>query len=229
MKREELLEKTAGIILSIKKPHPLRVAVDGMACSGKTVFSDGLAGVLSRSKRPVIRASIDGFHNPAAVRHKNGRECPRGYYLHSFNHGAAVEKILKPLGPGGDKKYLKSVYDYRVEKETGEPVCAACDETILVFDGIFLLIPGMAGFWDYTIRLEADCDAVLARAVRRDIARFGDEDSIREKYLKRFIPGQKLYEAEVNPAAAADITINNSDYEEPFIQKEKKPGLKETA
>ena len=69
MKRAQLLEQLAHRIIEIKLPHPVRVAIDGVDAAGKTALADELAAFTEAKNRPVIRASIDGFHNSASIRH----------------------------------------------------------------------------------------------------------------------------------------------------------------
>ena len=64
MKRSTLIEMLAEKIAGVRCPHPVRIAIDGVDGVGKTTLADELAGVLSSGERPVIRASVDGFHNP---------------------------------------------------------------------------------------------------------------------------------------------------------------------
>ena len=44
------------------------VAVDGVDGAGKTTFCDELASVLRAQGRAVVRASVDDFHHPRAIR-----------------------------------------------------------------------------------------------------------------------------------------------------------------
>ncbi|HKV57656.1 MAG TPA: hypothetical protein VJO32_05220 [Ktedonobacteraceae bacterium] len=62
MTREIVLSQLADAIVSLQRSHPLRVAIDGIDASGKTTLADQLMPVIEQRGRPVIRASIDGFH-----------------------------------------------------------------------------------------------------------------------------------------------------------------------
>lgn len=95
--------------------HPARVAIDGVDAAAKTALADELAGPLGARGRRVIRASIDGFHNPCAVRYRRGPDSPGGYYLDSFDHDALRASLLDPLGSGGDLRYRTATFDYRTE------------------------------------------------------------------------------------------------------------------
>ena len=84
MTRARLLDQTAGWVLATCRPHPLRVAVDGIDAAGKTTFADELAEVIGQFGRPVVRASIDDFHRPRTERYQHGKDSPQGYYLDSL-------------------------------------------------------------------------------------------------------------------------------------------------
>jgi len=217
MKRLELLEYVSSKITKIQSGHVIRVAVDGVDCAGKTMFADELGHHIQSKDRNIIRASIDGFHNPAEIRYEMGKDSPEGYYLKSFNYDAIINKLLKSLGPGGDNKYITAVYDFKIEKQAEEQPKIAPENCILIFDGVFLMRPELQGFWDYKIWLDVDFYIVLERAMKRDLQLFGDADKVKEKYMKRYIPGQKIYLDKVNPVSLADVVIDNSNPSEPLI------------
>jgi pantothenate kinase len=85
MKRREAIFQVAELIAAIHLDHPVRVGIDGVDCEGKTMLADELVKPLQARGREVIRASIDGFHNPREIRHRQGRSSPRGYYEDSFD------------------------------------------------------------------------------------------------------------------------------------------------
>ena len=58
---------------------------------------------------------------------------------------------------------------------------------------------------------------ILERAKVRDLAHFGDMKTLLEKYEKRFLPGQKKYLSENQPAQVADVIFFNDDHEHPSI------------
>src|SRR5215211_4361173 len=205
MKRSELLDYLAGRITRRGRAHPVRVALDGPDAAGKTTLAQELVGPLQARGRPVIRASIDGFHNPARIRHARGATSPEGYYRDSFNCRALVESLLAPLGPGGSRRYRPAVFDYRADSEVRTPVRAAEANAILLFDGVFLLRPELAGYWDFTIFVQASFETTLARAEQRDAALFGGVEEVRGRYERRYIPGQRLYFAECLPRGRAKV------------------------
>jgi uridine kinase len=76
------------------------VAVDGVDGAGKTVFANSLARRLEVLGRPVIRAGIDGFHNPRSVRYRRGKDSPEGFFLDSFNYDSLKKDLLAPFRSG---------------------------------------------------------------------------------------------------------------------------------
>ena len=217
MERSRLVDYLAGRIIRVERPHPVRVAIDGPDAAGKTTLAQELLAPLQARGRPVIRASIDGFHQPARVRHRRGRTSPEGFYYDSFNYGALVESLLAPLGPGGSRRYVAEVFDHHTDTLVRTPAREAAANAVLLFDGVFLLRPELAGYWDFTIFVDAAFEITLARAERRDAALFGGIEAVRGLYRQRYIPGQKLYLAEARPKERAEVTVDNNDPLHPSV------------
>lgn len=218
MKRPELLELLGGLLLEREPPHPLRVAIDGPDGAGKTTLADELAELLA-GKRPVIRAGIDGFHNPRELRYRRGPDSPEGYFLDSFDYEALRALLLDPLGPGGSQRYRRALFDYRADEKVAAPEEEASDDSILLFDGVFLLRPELRVFWDFSIFVRAGFDETLRRAEERDRELMGGAQAVRERYRKRYIPGQELYFSRCAPQDVADVVIDNTDVNEPKLRR----------
>ena len=217
MKRSRLVDYLAGRIVRIEQPHPVRVAIDGPDAAGKTTLAQELVEPLRARGRQAIRASIDGFHNPAPVRHRRGRTSPEGYYYDSFNYVALIESLLAPLGPGGSRRYVSEVFDYHTDSEVRIQTREAEVNAVLIFDGVFLLRPELVGYWDFTVFVDAAFEVTLARAERRDAALFGCVEEVRRRYKQRYIPGQKLYFAESQPRERAGVVVDNNDPQHPSV------------
>jgi uridine kinase len=215
---DNLFRYLSEVILGYRKELPVLVGVDGVDASGKTKLAGKLAAYLEKSNRQIIRASIDGFHNPSSVRYKQGRESPSGYYRDSFNDEIIIEKLLRPLGTG-NLRFKEKAFDYRLDKEVNAPEQKAKKDAILIMDGIFLFRPELINYWDIKIFLDAGFDVILQRAIKRAKDRKGPdtEQDIIDLYNRRYIPGQKLYFQEAHPREKADIVIDNNDYDNPFI------------
>jgi uridine kinase len=222
--RSRCLESLAGLILRIDRPHPVRVAIDGPDAAGKTILADELAPLIERSGRPVIRASIDGFHRPRAERIALGPESPDGYFLDSFDYPSLRAALLDPLGPGGSLRYRRRVFDFRVDRPVAAPEEVALPNAILVFDGIFLLRRELIDAWDFSIFVAVPFAEAQRRAAARDLALFGSEEEVLRRYAARYVPGQQLYFDQECPQAKADAVVDNRDPDRPRARLTRDPG-----
>jgi uridine kinase len=183
------------------------VAIDGPDAAGKTTIADQLARELERLGRSVIRASLDGFHNPRHVRYRRGALSPDGYYLDSFDLSAVRINLLEPLGPGGSLRFRTAVFDHRTDHPIDTPFQRAAPDAVLLFDGIFLMRPELDDGWDYRIFVDVSPETSLRRGLSRDRSWMGPESS--QRYRQRYLPAQAIYVREVNPAAKADARVMN--------------------
>src|SRR5690242_2540174 len=103
--RADLLISIARIAASVAPDRIARIAIDGVDGSGKTTFANELAEVVANLGRSVIRASVDGFHNPSVIRYARGRQSPVGFFEDSYNYALLEQYLLNPLSPGGHRRY----------------------------------------------------------------------------------------------------------------------------
>jgi uridine kinase len=214
--RELVLSDLTSAIVAIGRPHPVRVAIDGVDAAGKTSLADELVPRLERLGRTVIRSSIDGFHHPRAVRRRRGALSPEGYFHDSFNYPALIDALLEPLGPGGSRVFRRSVFDFRTDNASASPIETASADAVLLLDGVFLLRPELRDHFDYSIFVRADFETTIRRAEHRDVALFGSVDEVRRRYRERYIPGQQLYLSAVQPERWASIVIDNNNPSTPM-------------
>lgn len=218
MTRKNTINDLADQLAALHRPHPIRVGIDGFAAAGKTTLADELITPLQERGRQVMRVSIDGFHNPAQIRHRRGRHCPQGYYEDSFNHTAILTHVLKPLGPQGNRRFKSAEFDYRTETPVEDGWQQAPADAILLFDGIFLHRPELQNHWDFTIFVDTRFDVILARACERDRQKFVTTDGVRQRFEQRFIPGSRLYLEAERPHDRADVVMDNNDVQRPTLR-----------
>ena len=218
MKRQELLNKLANFILKIQLPHPIRVAFDGVDGAGKTFLANEMQEKLQSLGKTIIRASIDGFHNPAEIRRRQGSLSPNGYFSESFNLQSLAEVLLEPLAEhqkNAHLQYKTQVFDYRIDKPVIQDFKIAKGNEILLFDGVFCQRPEIKDYWDLIIFVHSDFEITVERAIERDCLE--DASNTRMKYNKRYVPGQKLYLSTCKAKENADIIVNNNDFENPSL------------
>lgn len=215
MKRSKALSELVDILTSINLDHPVRVGVDGVDASGKTILADELALLIQFRGHDAIRVSVDDFHNPCKIRYQQGRTSPKGFYDDSFNYSALISHVLEPLGPEGDLKYNSIYFDLNTNSKTYTTWKRAEPEAILLLDGIFLHRSELRGYWDFSVFVHADFDIIIKRAQERDIELFGNAKQVREIYKMRYIPGQQIYLNTEFPFQRADILWDNNDFDNP--------------
>jgi uridine kinase len=215
--RLEYIDCLARQITSIPATHPLRVGIDGVDAAGKSTLADELADHISVMKRPVVRASIDGFHQPKGIRYQRGSLSPHGYFQDSFQYDRLIELVLTPLGPGGSRIICTRIFDYRRNIAVAVQPQAVPEDTILIFDGIFLLRVELRVFWDVTIFVKVTFETYLSRALKRDRVFADNENVIQQKYLQRYIPAQEYYLHTCQPESYADFTWDNEDPTSPIL------------
>ena len=211
------MQEVAGRILALPGTGTRCVAIDGVDGAGKTCFGDELATVLAMAGRPLIRASVDGFHRPRAARWARGRDSPEGFYFDSYDYQALICQLLEPLRSGGH--YQVAVFDHQSDSPVAAAPQTAPPQAILLFDGIFLQRPELRAYWDFTIFLRVDfCVSIPRCAARGDGV--PDPDAPQNR---RYVEGQRLYLRSCSPEQRADLLIDNNQLARPLIVSE--PGL----
>jgi uridine kinase len=204
-------------ILECKKNSPLRVGIDGIDAAGKTFLANEIASLLIEMGYPVIRASLDGFHNPRNIRHNRGGYSPEGYYYDSFNYDLLKSCLLEPLGTKGNRICRSKAFDFKTDSEILTDEIQVTNAHILIFDGVFLFRHEILPYWDLRIFVDISFKESLKRALNRDLDLFGNEEEILKRYQQRYIPGQKIYIGLEKPFEKADIIIDNNDFLNPSI------------
>jgi uridine kinase len=178
------------------------------------MLANELVQPIRKRGRSVIRASVDGFHNPRAVRYQLGRSSPEGYFRDSFNYTTLITTLLDPLGPGGSRRYCPVVFDHRTDSEIPMRFEAATPDAILLFDGIFLQRPELLPYWDLTVFVDAPFQVTVARMSQRDGTTPPDMDA---EENRRYVEGQRLYLRTCDPRHAAVLVFDNEDLASPQI------------
>jgi len=218
VERVDVLRQLAHDIVSVHCPHPVRVAIDGIDAAGKTTLADDLARLVEAQGRPLIRASLDGFHRPRAERYQQGADSAVGYYQDSFDYVALRGTLLHPLGPAGTRVYRRAVFDHLTDAPLPSTQERAPDHAVLLFDGIFLLRPELDGLWDVSIFVDVAFEIALQRALVRDQAHFGSSADVEARYLQRYFPAQRTYLNTLQPRQRANVVVVNDDPTPPRLK-----------
>jgi uridine kinase len=212
-KREWVLNTVGTRILQLPSNRVARVGVDGVDGAGKTTFAGELVEVLRLSGRPVIRASVDDFHNPKVVRYRQGRNSPQGFFHDSYDYAALKAALLDPLSPGGSNKYRLATFDLSSDTPVSMAEQMASPQSILIVDGIFLHRFELRDYWDFSIFLHVSFDISIPRGNLRS---GGSPDPNAPENI-RYVEGQKLYLSSCEPRQRATLTIDNNELSAPSI------------
>ncbi|MGV0811022.1 uridine kinase [Mycolicibacterium boenickei] len=207
-----VLDHVADRITRIPLVGP-RVAIDGPDGAGKTHFADTLAAVLQSRHCPVVRVSIDSFHNVRAVRYRQGRQSPLGFWQDSYNYSRFRRDILEPFGPGGSRRFRRASYSHATDEilhpthETADPA------SVLIVDGIFLQRVELSAHWDLTVFLDVEFTETARRMALRD----GTSPDPDHPSMRRYVEGQREYFRQRHPQQRATILIDNNNVHDPRI------------
>jgi uridine kinase len=172
------------------------VAIDGMEGAGKTTYADRLARSITGVA--VVRASIDGFHHPRAVRYRLGRDSPEGCYRDSYDYAMFRRLLIDPFRAG--ESFALAAFDHSTDAAVPVDWRSAPADALLIVDGVFLNRPELRALWDYSVYLDVDRATAERRMLERDGA---SEPTV------RYSDAQQLYQREADPAGAASVVVDN--------------------
>lgn len=221
MKRANAISNLALRIASIDLNHPTIVGIDGVDASGKTMLANELADLLQFMGRIVIQVSVDDYHNRRRIRYRQGRNSPQGFYDDSYNYEALITHVLKPLGPNGDLRYRSTFFDLKTNAEVPTSRRLAKPDDIVIVDGIFLHRPQLRDYWNFSVFVHSDFEVTQKRAQIRDLRIFKTPEKVRQMYVQRYIPGQKIYMKNVSPCSMASVVWVNNDIDYPDLKYNK--------
>jgi hypothetical protein len=191
----------ADLLDTARSPGPaLRVAVDGHPAAGPAGLADALVDPLRSLGRPAVRVGAEWFLRPASVRLERGRTDPDAYYDDRLDVAALRRELLDPLGPGGNGRYLPTLWDPATDRATRAGYLTAPPRAVLLLDGTLLLGRGLS--LDVTVHLRLS-PAALGRRV-----------DPRQRWA---LPAYERYRGEVDPDRIADVVVRIDDPRHPAV------------
>jgi len=186
--------------------RPALVAVDGVDGSGKTTFAEHLSAAYTDHGRAVHVVHLDDFLNPRAIRHRQGKDSPIGFFADTYDLAAFNTYILDPLQPGADHSITMRAFDHGADAALNECPVEVSPEAVVIVEGMFLHRDELCSRWDMSIFLDVPFSVTVARMVRRDGAPRDPEHPSWFRYLE----GQRLYLSACRPAERATHIIDNT-------------------
>lgn len=193
-------------LVALDLGHPVRVGIDGYCGAGKTTLARDLERAIRDAGRPALHVDSDGFHHVRERRYRQGRESARGYYDDAYDLDAVAERVLRPLGPGGDRVVATTVHDLASDAVLDETAEVAPDAVVL-FAATFIQRGGLRELWDEVVWVDTDEATATGRGVTRDAEALGGEEAARAAYESRYLAACRIYVEEERPRERASLIV----------------------
>lgn len=213
--RQLVLVDLLAMLLAVNPGERAVVAIDGVDGAGKSRLSAELRALAGHvAGRQVLGVSVDGFHQPAAARYRDGRG-PETFYRDSYDYDAFRRLVLDPFRAG-----LEITPAWR-DVASDEPVrpdpVEADDDALLLVDGIFLHRDDLAGEWDASVWVEVPFSVSVPRSRQRDAVSRPELDDPEHPENHRYVGGQRLYLDDVDVLARCRWVVDNTDLRAPVL------------
>jgi uridine kinase len=186
------------------------IAVDGADGSGKSRFAERLAATCAAEGLPATVVHVDDFRRP--VDFAAAPDEAAAYYERYYDI-PALERCLRAFLEGVEQVVVPRFDSARGALE-GEQELAFGRVPLCVVEGVFVLrVPAAAAA--PLVALEVGADEARRRILERDAARGRPPEEIERRLLRRYLPAQLRYRAELDPSARADVLIDNERWEQP--------------
>ncbi|MFD3543590.1 uridine kinase [Streptomyces sp. NPDC058662] len=175
-----------------------RVGVDGAPAADTGVPAAALADALRSRGRPALVVPAAGFLRPASLRFEFGREDVDSYLGAWYDTGALWREVFGPTDPGGTGRVLPDLWDPVTDRATRSPYRELAPGGVLIVHGPLLL-----GHWfpfDLSVHVQLSAGALARRT---------------EESERWTLPAFARYEAETDPASAADVLVRADDPRHP--------------
>lgn len=149
----------------------------------------------------MISVDVRDFLRAASLRFERGRDDPDAFYEDWVDLAGLRREVLDPLGPGGSRSWLPTLWDAERDRASRAGYRTASADAVVVVRGWFLLGAGLP--FDVTIHL------ALSPAARR--RRVPAESAARE------LPAWDRYDADVAPGDVADVVVRCDDPRRPAV------------
>ncbi|MBB5102668.1 uridine kinase [Streptomyces spectabilis] len=175
-----------------------RVAFDGAPAARPGDLAERVGEALRVRGRSALVVGAQGFLRPASLRFEYGHEDVEAYYSGWFDTGALWREVFGPLDPGGTGRVLPDLWDPAADRATRSPYAQLPPGGALLLHGPLLL-----GHWfpfDLTVHVRLSPGALRRRTAPEE---------------QWTLPAFERYEAERDPASAADVVVRADDPRHP--------------
>jgi uridine kinase len=178
------------------------VGISGIDCAGKSTLARTLAAELQATGEDAVLIGGDDFNRPRSERSTFPADEPD----YGFDYRQLMCEVLV-RARGGDRVEARlRVKDW--ERDAWEERDFLVDAgAIILIEGVFLFRPELVPLLDLKVWLEIGFDEALERALVRDADAMGGPDGVRERYARRYFPGQRVHLERDRPRDHADVLL----------------------
>ncbi|MFC1921104.1 hypothetical protein ACFLYQ_05210 [Chloroflexota bacterium] len=206
-----IFEKILGQVnLRKQKDKAFVIGITGIDCSGKSTFSESLQSFFISRGFNTQSLHLDDFHNPSSYRY-SGENQAENYFNKSFDIDTIINETLIPVHQNKSFSTILTLLNLMTDKYEIRKEYSINQNTIVIFEGVFLFREDLAPYIDYKVFVEIPFEESKRRALIRD-----NKASLK-KYDEKYLPAQIRYLEEFPPSKTADIVIDNSNWEYPEI------------
>lgn len=195
--------------------RPFVLGISGIERSGKTMFTQEVAGFFEDKKNKIQIIHLDDFLNPREIRYA-GEDLSKTYFDQGYDIETLVEKLLVPIHQKSSFTVTLPVLNYETDKYDREKEYVFDQNTIVIIEGVFLYRKELASYIDYKIFLDISFEESKKRAETRDVPVHGEE-IINTSHV-RYWPAQKRYLEQYPPSKMADLIIDYTDWDNPKMK-----------
>lgn len=196
---EHLGSEIAALVAD--RPGRVRLAVDGAPPTDPGALAERVAVHLRTSGRAAVVVHTADFLRPASVRLECGREDPDAFLEGWLDEAGLRREVLDPAGPHGSGRVLPRLWDATSDRAHRDPYTTLPADGVLLLAGAVLLGRGLPV--EIAVHLHMNPPA-LARSL--------------DPTDRWTLPAYARYDAERDPAGAADLVVLSDHPERPAMQ-----------
>jgi uridine kinase len=183
------------------------VGISGVDCAGKSTLAEAVHVRLRTRGASALLVPGDEFTRPTDERYGEADE-GLGYYSHSFDYAPVFDRILPAVRSNFAGELVVKVSDWERDDWRNE-ILVLRSGLVVIVEGCFLFTGGKAREFDLSVWIELALESVVPRALRRprDLERMGGPGGVRERYARRYLPGQAIHLERDDPAKSADLVL----------------------
>ncbi|WP_247829057.1 uridine kinase [Arthrobacter antioxidans] len=155
----------------------------------------------------------DHFLNPSPIRYAKGRHSPEGFWADTYDYAALCEKVLGPLGRGGNGWYSPACHDSAADRASPAGFLHAPADALVLVEGMCLHRDELITHGDASVFLDVPFTETAVRMAIRN----GRDPDPEHSSMRRYVGGQRRYFEAVRPWERATVVVDNRDFTAPRI------------